>query len=67
METHLHPKFPMRLSRYRSRRPFAPGTQERSIYIQSSRRSRLGIEAVDHLHQEPKEDRFTPQGPEEVV
>ena len=47
------------------------GTQGRPIYTLSYRRSRLGIEAVDLLHQEPVDllhqeaygivgDRFTP-------
>ena len=66
-ETHLHPKFPHKSSRYRSRQPFVPGTQGKPINTPSCRRSCLGIQPVDLLHQEPKGDRFTPFVSEEVV
>ena len=66
-ETDLHPMFPQKSSRYRSRQPFAPGTQEKPSNTLISRRIRLGNEAVNLLHQEPKVNRLTPQFPEEVV
>ena len=57
-ESELHSKFKKKSSRYRTRRAFAPGTQERPIYTLSLRRSRLDIEAVNLLHQEPKVNRL---------
>ena len=60
MRDRLTPQVPEKSPRYRSRRPYAPRTQGRPIYTLSSRISRLGIEAVELLHQEPKGDRFTP-------